>query len=123
MAHILLAEDSRDYMLQIMALFASTGLAITWAPNGELAIAHIADVSLPLDLLITDLDMPYHTGWAVIEATRSLRGPDVPIIMQTGEADFPSVQRRAGELAIVLIDKEALRYDLVQAAQHALAGD
>lgn len=121
MPQILLAEDSRDYMLQIVALFRDMAIQLTWAANGQLAIEHVADEARPLDLLITDLDMPYRTGWDVIEATRLYRGPQVPIIMQTGEADFPTVQRRARELGIVLIDKEALRYELVQAALQALS--
>ena len=47
------------------------------------------------------MDMPVNTGWEVIEACRRHRA-DLPIIMQTGEARYTYVKRRAEEFGIVL---------------------
>ncbi|MCI0890014.1 MAG: hypothetical protein J4O04_04335, partial [Chloroflexi bacterium] len=59
------------------------------------------------------------TGWDVIEACRRHRA-DLPIIMQTGEARYTYVKRRAQEFGIVLIDKLDVDAQLVLAVRDAL---
>jgi CheY-like chemotaxis protein len=75
-----------------------------------------------LDLLITDMDMPVHTGWDVIEAAQGHR-PHLPIIMQTGEAKYSYVRRKASEYGVVLIDKRDVPALLVPAVRQALSLD
>ena len=89
--------------------------------NGREAIDVLQDVSRELHLLITDMDMPVHTGWEVIEAARAHRGEALPVIMQTGEAKYTYVRRRADELGIVLIDKTDVGALLAPAVREALA--
>jgi CheY-like chemotaxis protein len=122
MGYILLAEDSAEWAKRILDLLAPLQAEIVWAPDGRQAIEHLTQNGQALDLLITDLDMPHNTGWDVIESLRGLRGDAVPIIMQTGEADYSYVRAQAGELGIVLIDKEAIRYDLFAAVSGATRG-
>jgi CheY-like chemotaxis protein len=118
--HILLAEDIPAYLDRIVRLFEHLELSFISALDGQLAIDYIADLGRPLDLLITDLDMPRRNGWHVIEALRSHRGDAVPIIMQTGEAAYPWVQEQAANLGIVLIDKIHVDIRLVPAVEEAL---
>jgi CheY-like chemotaxis protein len=120
MGYVLLAEDSPEYTKQILNLLSPLGLNIVCARDGREAVERLADTSYSIDLLVTDLDMPYQTGWDVIDAARRIHGDLIPIIMQTGEADYPRVQMKAGELGIVLIDKEALRYELLPAVSRAV---
>jgi CheY-like chemotaxis protein len=119
--HVLLAEDFPDFMERLLALLTPVGLRIASATNGADAIDYVRDLANPLHLLITDLDMPKRTGWHVIEAVRKHRGPDIPIIMQTGEATYPWVKVQAKELGIVLIHKPDIDALLVPAVRRALA--
>lgn len=118
--HILLAEDFPEFMERLLLLLQPVGLSIARATNGADAIEYVRDVSNPLHLLITDLDMPKRSGWHVIEAVRQHRGPDVPIIMQTGEATYPWVKVQARDLGIVLIHKPEVEALLVPAVRKAL---
>jgi CheY-like chemotaxis protein len=122
MGYILLAEDSPEWAKRILTLLAPLQAEIVWACDGREAIERLTNEGHLIDLLITDLDMPHNTGWDVIDTIRALRGLEVPIIMQTGEADYSYVQAKASELEIVLIDKEAIRYDLFAAASSATRG-
>ena len=117
---VLVAEDYSDFRARILALLEPLELACVPAANGRQAIEVVQDLSRELHLLITDMDMPVHTGWEVIEAVREHRGLDLPIIMQTGEAKYTYVRRRAEEFGIVLIDKKEIDELLVPAVREAL---
>ena len=117
---VLVAEDYSDFRARILALLQPLELACVPASNGRQAIEVVQDLSRELHLLITDMDMPVHTGWEVIEAVREHRGLDLPIIMQTGEAKYSYVRRRAAEFGIVLIDKKEIDELLVPAVRQAL---
>jgi CheY-like chemotaxis protein len=117
---VLLAEDFPEFMERLLVLLTPIGLNIASAVNGADAIEYVRDLSNPLHLLITDLDMPKRTGWHVIEEVRKHRGPDIPIIMQTGEATYPWVKVQAKELGIVLIHKPDVNVLLVPAVHKAL---
>jgi CheY-like chemotaxis protein len=117
---VLVAEDYADFRARLLALLQPLGLACVPASNGRQAIEVVRDLSRELHLLITDMDMPVHTGWEVIEATREQRGLGLPIIMQTGEAKYGYVRRRAEEFGIVLIDKQEIDELLVPAVRAAL---
>ena len=117
---VLIAEDYADFRARILALIEPLATCIAVA-NGREAIEVLRDRSQELHLLITDMDMPVHTGWEVIEAAREHRGEALPIIMQTGEGKYSYVRRRAEELGIVLIDKLDVAALLVPAVRDALA--
>lgn len=120
---VLVAEDYRDFRARLLALLEPLGLACVPASNGRQAIEALRDLSVELHLVITDMDMPVHTGWEVIEAAREHRGPSLPVIMQTGEAKYTYVRRRAAEFGIVLIDKKEIDELLVPAVRLALGMD
>jgi CheY-like chemotaxis protein len=117
---VLVAEDYSDFRARILALLEPLDVACVPAKNGREAIEVVRDLSRELHLLITDMDMPVHTGWEVIAAVREHRGVDLPIIMQTGEANYSYVRRRANEFGIVLIDKKEIDELLVPAVRQAL---
>jgi CheY-like chemotaxis protein len=89
--------------------------------NGREAIDVLQDISRELHLLITDMDMPVNTGWEVIEMARTHRGDALPVIMQTGEAKYTYVRRKAEALGIVLIDKTDVNTLLAPAVREALS--
>ena len=109
-----------DFRQQIIAMLEPLALSCIPAVNGRLAIDVIEDRSRELGLLVTDLEMPEQSGWDVIRAARQHRDVTLPIIMQTGQAQYAHVWRRAQELDIVLIDKLDLPALLVPAVRDAL---
>ena len=117
---VLIAEDYTDFRARILALIEPLALTCIAVANGREAIEVLRDRSQELHLLITDMDMPVHTGWEVIEAAREHRGKALPIIMQTGEAKYSYVRRRAEKLGIVLIDKLDVDALLIPAVREAL---
>ena len=120
---VLVAEDYSDFRAKLLALLKPLDLACIAVENGRRAIEVVRDASQSLHLVITDMDMPVHTGWEVIQATREHRGDELPIIMQTGEARYTYVRRRAAELDIVLIDKTDVEELLLPAVRRALSLD
>ena len=120
---VLIAEDYMDFRARLLALLEPLGLICIPTANGRQAIEVVRDPAQALHLVITDMDMPVHTGWEVIQATREHRGSDLPIIMQTGEAKYTYVRRRASELDIVLIDKTDIDELLLPAVRQALSLD
>lgn len=117
---VLIAEDYPDFRARILALIEPLALTCIAVANGREAIDVLRDGSQELHLLITDMDMPVHTGWEVIAAFREHRGEALPIIMQTGEGKYSYVRRRAEELGIVLIDKPDVDALLIPAVRAAL---
>ena len=117
---VLIAEDYPDFRARILALIEPLALTCLAVADGREAIDVLRDRSQELHLLITDMDMPVHTGWDVIEAAREHRGEALPIIMQTGEGKHSYVRRRAEELGIVLIDKPDVDALLIPAVRAAL---
>jgi len=120
---VLVAEDYTDFRARLLALLQPLGLECVAVANGRQAIEVVRDPAQTLHLVITDMDMPVHTGWEVIQATREHRGAGLPIIMQTGEAKYTYVRRRATELDIVLIDKTDIDELLLPAVRQALSLD
>jgi CheY-like chemotaxis protein len=117
---VLIAEDYPEFRTRLLGLLEPLSLRCIPVPNGLRAIEVLRDVSRELHLLITDMDMPVHTGWEVIAAAREHRGHGLPVIMQTGEARYTFVRRRAEEFGIVLIDKMDVDELLVPAVRRAL---
>ncbi len=117
---VLIAEDYPDFRARLLSLLEPLALRCIPVANGRQAIEVLQDPGQELHLLITDMDMPVHTGWEVIDSARAHRGDGLPIIMQTGEAKYTYVRRRADEYGIVLIDKRDVGEQLVPAVRQAL---
>ena len=117
---VLIAEDYPDFRARLLSLLAPLDLTCIPVANGRLAIEVLQNVAQTVDLLITDMDMPVDTGWQVIEAARRHHGAELPIIMQTGEAGYSYVQRKAKDLGITLIDKRDVDTSLLPAVRGAL---
>jgi signal transduction histidine kinase/CheY-like chemotaxis protein len=80
---VLVVEDEPEVRAQTARLLRSAGCCVTVAEDAEAALAALADDG-PIDLMITDLDLPFGLdGAALAEAGRTLR-PDLKVLLMSG---------------------------------------
>jgi signal transduction histidine kinase len=80
---ILLVDDDREVRQVSARILKRAGFQVIEAENGTNALATLADASVPLDLLLTDMMMPGISGADLVTLCRGLR-PALPIICITG---------------------------------------
>jgi CheY-like chemotaxis protein len=116
---VLVAEDHPGYRARLAGLLDGWGLRTVTAADGRAALRALAD-GMAFDLLVTDLDMPHHTGFEVIEAWLRRGGRAEAVIMVTGEADARDVRERCAAGGICLIHKAAIDVRFEEAVRAAL---
>ncbi len=81
-SNILIVDDEERASQIIQDLFELEGFRVFTAENGQTALKCIE--STPIDLVITDFEMPIMNGFELLQAVN--RGyPDLPVIMLTGQ--------------------------------------
>ncbi len=111
MKTILLVDDNR-YVIEALALTLSRHTAygnILKASNGREGMDTLRDV--PVDLVLTDLDMPVMDGYGLIEY-RNRRFPYVPVVAMTGDAS-PDVIRKLNALGVTECLEKPMDFDVV----------
>ncbi|MCZ6676309.1 MAG: response regulator [Candidatus Poribacteria bacterium] len=87
--HILVVDDERDMLDTLGFILQAANYKVTSAENGQQALEKICE-SLenhsPIDLLITDIQMPRLTGLQLMEELNRLK-IKLPIFVITGYAD------------------------------------
>jgi two-component system, cell cycle sensor histidine kinase and response regulator CckA len=108
---ILVADDEPDFVVTCVRLLALTGHQALTAGNALDAIAKI-HTERP-DLVITDLRLGPHDGWAVVEHARR-RVPALPVIVVTGHPG-PDAARRARQAGAAFLPKPVSPAELTAA--------
>lgn len=85
--NILIADDSTDIRATLADYLKSLGYRVQTAPDGQKAIALLG--AQPLDLVITDLQMPHVDGLGVLQAVKA-HDADLPVIILTGHPTVES---------------------------------
>lgn len=86
MTKILIADDEKPLLLLTQMVFKDAGLEVITADNGDDAIQKA--FSEKPDIIITDVIMPYKTGFEVCKAVRSNpETADIPIIIISALGD------------------------------------
>ena len=82
---ILVIDDQADLRECVTTILEEAGHMVQEAESGDegLRTLHVS----PIDLVITDLQMPGLSGWDVARAARSIR-PGLPVIVMTGRPDL-----------------------------------
>ncbi|WP_053333586.1 ATP-binding protein [Gemmatimonas phototrophica] len=80
---ILLVDDDREVRQVSARILRRAGFQVIDVENATNALALLADQSVPLDLLLTDMMMPGISGRELVTLSRGLR-PTLPIICVTG---------------------------------------
>jgi DNA-binding response OmpR family regulator len=110
-ARVLVADDDPDLLEVVATSLTDSGAEVVRATTGADLLEHLADDG-PFDLIITDIGMPWMTGFQVAHSVREA-GLDVPVIIMTGRDDpsIPERVRSLGKRAALLrkpFDSEAL---------------
>lgn len=83
MAVLLIAEDDADVRVLLERVFVRAGFAVLTAPDGAGALDLVR--SEPVDVVLTDLDMPRMDGLELCAAVRrDRRVADLPVAVLSG---------------------------------------
>jgi CheY-like chemotaxis protein len=80
---VLVAEDEALVAMSLYDLLDADGHAVELAFDGAAALAAARRLGSALDVLVTDLNMPYLSGEALIRNLRAER-PGLPVVVVTG---------------------------------------
>jgi two-component system chemotaxis response regulator CheY len=113
--HILLADDESGFRFAASIALRRAGYRVTVARDGREALERLADaqaIGVPVDLIVTDQQMPGMTGTELIVALCDL-GLDVPVAILTGCGEPPSSPVFGGGGFRGFIEKPLVPGDLV----------
>lgn len=89
MSRILIVDDDRSLLELLTDYLGRLGHEIRGLPDGQHALASLAD--WPPELVLLDVTMPGLDGWQVLARIRA--ASPVPVIMLTARGDEPEVLR------------------------------
>ena len=114
--HVLLVDDDADVCELIAAQLRALGCTVTVARNGNTAL-HIAhDYCTPIDVLLTDVEMPGMTGRELAMRMQSIRPETMIVLMSGGSASATNAQDplTRGRVLAKPFSKEALEHRLLE---------
>ena len=76
---ILIIDDDREIASMLHGVLQSNGYRVFLAPNGAEGQRQIS--SLKPDLVITDMMMPYASGFEILAKVKGITGSRVPVII------------------------------------------
>jgi two-component system, NarL family, capsular synthesis sensor histidine kinase RcsC len=80
---LLLIDDDSACRVALAWLLRKLGHTVEVAESGSAGLALLRQK--PVDLVMTDLNMPGLTGWAVAQLVKAMH-PHLPVVLVTGEA-------------------------------------
>jgi CheY-like chemotaxis protein len=120
--HVLLAEDELYVRLTVSFALEEAGMEVTAVDNGARALEHLEGTALqerPVDLLITDLQMPCMTGMELIRRLRE-KGLKVPILVLSAWATREMLARIRELWSVDFLEKPFEAKDLMVRVNHLL---
>ncbi len=117
---ILVIDDERAFQEITKAIFSKHGYRVLTANDGTEAVAIFARHKDDIDLVMTDMIMPYLDGPATINALRRL-DPEVPIIAASGMSESEKVTEQLTR--ITFLQKPFTTEKLLTAVAQALHSD
>ena len=101
---VLLAEDSPGVRSAARQILGRLGYTIVDAPNGAAALDLAANLTGPLDLLVTDVVMPEMSGRQLAERLTAVR-PGLKVLYVSGYTDDAVVRHGVLEAGISYLEK------------------
>jgi two-component system, NtrC family, nitrogen regulation response regulator NtrX len=115
MAHVLIVDDDETDRLLMRTILAEAGHELALAANGEEALKLY--LRHPIEVVVTDLQMPRGDGIELIEALRGL-DPDASIVAVSGHSKSKlQVAQLAG--ARLTLQKPLTKDALIDAVEKA----
>jgi len=99
--HLAFIEDDEDQLLLIPRVLSQLGYVVHPFHSAAEAMYAICENGLPLDLVITDYDMPGMNGFDVANALEVCR-PELPVIMVSGRKRSTEFSERAANIKLFL---------------------
>jgi PAS domain S-box-containing protein len=94
--HVLYVDDDEVMALMVQGLLQRLGYRVTVSPGAREAIETITDAPEAFDLVVTDFNMPKHSGLDVVRALAGIR-PSLPVVISSG---YVSEELRANASAL-----------------------
>jgi len=120
--HVLLAEDELYVRLTVSFALEEAGMEVTAVDNGARALEHLDDTALkdrPVDLLVTDLQMPCMTGMELIRKLRE-RGLKLPVLVLSAWATREMLSRIRELWSVDFLEKPFEARDLMSRVNQLL---
>jgi CheY-like chemotaxis protein len=120
MPSIMIVDDALDSSEPLGRVLEKAGHAVRCVPDGREALAQVI-LDMP-DAVILDLLMPEMDGPSFLEVVRSyLRLQSLPVVVLTGLAESPMVERAAKlQVSAVLVKGKATFDDTLRVVEEAI---
>lgn len=119
---ILVIDDNPGMLRALNKVLSGEGVVVTcadWAGDG---IDILAKRDPPIDLVITDLRMPFVNGMTVVYAVREIF-PTLPVIVLTAFANPETRAACLEEGAVAFLEKPLNSQELIAAVRHAMRAE
>lgn len=117
---VLLVDDEADVRRVTRRILERAGFKVIEADGGTAAVAITQDLSVSIDVLLTDIMMPGISGRDVIDVFRKRR-PGLPIVCMTGFAPAGAEGESLADVVHKVIEKPFTSAALTQAVASAIA--
>jgi CheY-like chemotaxis protein len=115
---VLVVDNDEDVALLLRDRLRHRGFSVDAVESGALALAYLADH--PVDVVVTDLQMPGMSGLELCAALRA-QGADLITIVLTGQGGHDLVQTALAAGAVAVITKPVSTETVTAAIVRALA--
>lgn len=114
--HVLLVDDDTDVCEVIAAQLRALGCTVTAVGSGNMALHLAHDYCTPIDVLLTDVEMPGMTGPELAVRMQSIRPETMVVLMSGGSASAPNAQDplTRGRVLAKPFSKETLEHRLLE---------
>jgi DNA-binding response OmpR family regulator len=123
---VAVADDDRAILAVVADVLRLDGYRVHEADDGEQLLFCIIRAFAPntramaaIDLVVSDMWMPFCSGLDILVRLRERRSP-TPVVIMTGDRD-PSLRARVEQLGGTLLEKPFAMDDLRRAVRGALA--
>ena len=119
--HRVLVVDDDEFIREILkGMFSYMGYEVRLASNGHEGLIRFVDDRF--DLVVSDLDMPGMDGWSLALKIKD-KTPDTPVIVMTGQAKTPVMERLKQGPVDVAMFKPFVFKEVEEAVKKAMRPD
>src|SRR3972149_6128285 len=120
MAKILIVDDDAHIVCVLSMWLSRHGYEVVTARNGEAALATLDREEI--DMIISDMNMPFLDGVGLAKAVRAKSGPTIPILMLTARCDQERLSEQLAAYGGRVYPKPFLPSQLVVEIKAAFGG-